>query len=73
MSNNSRNEFRAPKQLANGDRRVDLRKHCEVFKMTAVDENDMVFLAHLYRTIFINGGTITIDDGQEQQTYNFGR
>lgn len=40
--------------------------------MTALNEDDMKFLAHLYRTIWIMGGSVTIDDGEVQQKYNFG-
>lgn len=69
MSN--RNLFKAPKRLDNGEP-GDLRTHCEVFKMTAVNENDMVFLSHLYRAIWI-GGVVTIDDGKSKQTYRFGQ
>jgi hypothetical protein len=67
----SRNEFRAPKKLSDG-RRGDLRSHCEKFKMTAADEKDMQFLAHLYRTIWLHGGKVTIDDGTVKETYSFG-
>lgn len=73
MSKEYRCEFRAPKKLDSVKGPVDVRKYCEVFKMTAVDEKDMVFLAHLYRTIFIHGGTVSIDDGQVEQTYKFGK
>lgn len=66
-----RNEFKAPKKLADGTH-GDLRTHCETFKMTAIDESDMVFLAHLYRTIWIHGGTVTINDGTTKKTYKFG-
>lgn len=68
----NRNQFTAPRKLSDGSR-GDLRTHCEKFKMTAVDEKDMQFLAHLYRTIWIHGGTVTIDDGTVKETYNFGK
>lgn len=70
MSSEKRNQFKAPKKLADGSI-GDLRSHCECFKMTAVDEKDMQFLSHLYRTIFIQGGSVTIDDGLKKQKYNF--
>jgi hypothetical protein len=65
-----RNYFKAPKKLADGSL-GDLRSHCECFKMTAVDEKDMQFLSHLYRTIWLQGGSVTIDDGAKKQTYSF--
>jgi hypothetical protein len=68
-----RNEFRAPKQLCDGTKNPDVRNYCEMFKMTAVDENDMKFLAHLYRAIFISGGSIVIADGECTQIYEVGR
>ena len=67
-----RNEFSAPKKLADGSA-GDLRTHCEKFKMTAVDEKDMLFLSHLYQAIWLDGGVITIDTGQGKKTYNFGK
>jgi hypothetical protein len=67
----ARNNFTAPKRLDDGSR-GDLRTHCEKFQMTAVDERDMVFLSHLYRTIFLHGGKVIVDDGQTKQTYKFG-
>lgn len=66
-----RNEFSAPRMTSDG-RPTDVRSHCEVFKMTAVDEDDMKFLAHLYRTIWISGGSVTINDGKVEETYSFG-
>jgi len=66
----AKNEFKAPRKLPNGQR-GDVRKHCQTFKMSADDENDQMFLAHLYRTIWIYGGEITINDGTEQETYHF--
>jgi hypothetical protein len=50
----------------------DLRRHCEFFAMRALDEKDMQFLSHLYRTIYISGGKVAISsNGDESQTYNF--
>lgn len=66
------NEFKAPRKLASGER-GDVRSHCEMFKMTAANEEDMEFLAHLYRTIWLTGGTVRIDDGEEAETYHFER
>lgn len=63
--------FKAPKRLANGET-GDLRDHCEVFHMTAVDEKDMVFLSHLYRAIWM-GGVVTVEDSKSKQTYRFGQ
>lgn len=60
----------APKRLADG-KRGDLRSHCEVFKMTAVDEKDMKMLAHIYRVICLHGGQITVDDGSVKETCRF--
>ena len=67
---NSRNQFTAPKRLADGSR-GDLRTHCEVFKMTAVDEKDMEMLAFLYGVIFLHGGRITIEYNMDRKTYIF--
>lgn len=51
----TRNMFKAPKN-------ADVRDKCEVFKMTAVNEKDMEFLAALYRTVWINGGRVIIEE-----------
>ena len=67
----ARNNFTAPRKLADGSR-GDLRTHCEKYQMTAADERDMVFLSHLYRTIWLTGGTIVVNDGEKRQTYKFG-
>lgn len=67
-----RNEFAAPKKLSDGSA-GDLRTHCEKFKMTAADENDMLFLSHLYHAIWVDGGVVTIDTGQGKKTYKFGK
>lgn len=66
-----KNQFIAPKNAPDGTR-GDLRRHCEFFAMRALDENDMKFLSHLYRTIRISGGKISIEtNGEEFQQYNF--
>lgn len=66
-----KNQFVAPKKAPDGTM-GDLRRHCEFFAMRALDENDMKFLSHLYRTIYINGGKVSISsNGDESQTYNF--
>jgi len=70
VTTKTRNQFTAPKRLADGSR-GDLRSHCEVFKMTAVNETDMVLLSHLYRVMWLTGGKITVDDGSKQETYRF--
>ena len=67
----SKNEFKAPKKLADG-RRPDLREYCEVFKMTASDESEMEFLSHLYRVLRLTGGAIAITDANGEQRYEFG-
>jgi len=64
------NEFKAPRKRK-GEPMHDVRKRCAMFKMSAIDETDQIFLAHLYRTIWIHGGTVTIDDGETKQEYNF--
>ena len=66
-----RNQFTAPRKLSDGSR-GDLRTHCEKFKMTAVDEKDMKMLSHIYRTIFLYGGSITVDDGTVKEIYKIG-
>ncbi len=65
-----RNCFKAPKKLHDGTI-GDLRTHCEQFQMVASDEENMKFLSHLYRTIFLQGGKVTINDGSSRKTYNF--
>lgn len=66
----SKNEFKAPKKLADG-RRPDLREYCEVFKMTASDESEMEFLSHLYRVLRLTGGTVTLTDDEGAVVYDF--
>jgi len=68
----TRNKFTAPKQPGPDGRRRDLRTHCEVFKMTACDENDQRFLSHLYRCIFLEGGMVTINTPSGSEAYRFG-
>ena len=66
-----KNQFVAPKKAPDGTM-GDLRRHCEFFAMRALDENDMLFLSHLYRTIMISGGRVSIEtNGEEPQRYNF--
>lgn len=59
-----RSQFSAPKGC-------DLRDKCRVFKMVAINDEDMEFLAHLYRTIWVNGGKITVEDKELKETYYF--
>ena len=65
-----KNTFTAPKKLING-KRPYVREHCKTFHMSTDNEDDQMFLAHLYRTIWIHGGEITINDGTVKETYRF--
>lgn len=65
-----KNVFKAPDRLSDGSL-GDVRSHCNLFQMTVSNEEDMRFLAHLYRTIWINGGQITVVDKEQEATYYF--
>ena len=63
-------QFKAPKVGPDG-KPGDLREHCEMFQMKALNEKDMAFLSHLYVTLWVRGGTVQIDDGVKKETYRF--
>ena len=42
---------------ANG---YDVRERCQRFDMTALNEADQIFLAALYRVLYISGGQVEI-------------
>lgn len=67
-----RNEFKAPKGKGPNGLPHDVRTKCEVFKMTALNENDQLFLAHLYRCIWLTGGTVAITTPEGTDEYHFG-
>lgn len=64
-------EFKAPRKRK-GEPMHGVNKRCAMFKMYAANDADEIFLAHLYRTIWVRGGRVTIDDGETEQTYSFG-
>lgn len=50
---------------------VDVRDRCKVLKICAPTIEVEQFLAHLYTTLFIDGGEVKITNKNKEEVYKF--